>query len=482
MTTTSPATAPRPAEPPGGPARDCSERRAQTGTVVLTSLAFLMVTLDALVVVTALPAIRSSIGGTPSGLQWIVNAYNLTFAAAIVTGAALGDRFGRKRIFLVGLGVFTAASIACALAPTLPVLVTFRALQGLGGAILAPVGLTLITEAFPPARRGAAIGLWGGISGLGVAAGPLLGGAVTQGLDWHWVFWINVPVGLGTLAGCSLLLGETHGVRRALDLPGMVLAAAALAVGVDAVTQAPTAGWGSTHTLTQLALATACLAGFVARETRTTAPMIPLGLFRSRSFAAANITQTCSAGAIFSAAYLVSEYFQIGRGDSPLGTGLRFLPWTLTPLLVAPLAGAVSDRFGTRALAVPGLVMQALGFAIIVVLAGGDHPWAAYVAPFIVAGVGVSLAIPTLPAAALGAVTPQQVGAAAGVVNTMQRVGAVLGIAAVTAVFAAHGTLASSAGVVHGFRWGLSVSAAISLIGAITGLAMAGRRPTPVEG
>lgn len=480
--TTSPTPAATAAKRRDDPASAGAEGRARTGVVVLTSLAFLMVTLDALVVVTALPAMHSSLGGTPSGLQWIVNAYNLTFAAGIVTGAGFGERFGRKRVFLAGLGVFTAASIACAVAPTLPVLVAFRALQGVGGAVLAPVGLTLITEAFAPARRGAAIGVWGGISGVGVAAGPLLGGAVTQGLDWHWVFWINVPVGLSTLVGCSLLLAENHGARRALDMPGMLLVAAALAVGVDAVTRAPATGWGSIRTLTQVTVAAACLVGFVAREARTPAPMIPLALFRIRPFAAANLTQLCTTGAIFSAAYLMSEYFQLGRGDSPLQTGLRLLPWTLTPLLVAPLAGAASDRCGARVLAVPGLVMQAVGFASIVALAGGHHPWAAYVGPFVLAGVGVSLAIPTLPAAALGAVEPHQVGTASGVVNTMQRAGAVVGIAVVTAVFSAHGDLVTSRSFVHGFRWALSVSAGISLLGAVAGLAIGRRCRAAVEG
>lgn len=463
-------------------APDPTTTPSRTGTVVLTSLAFLMVTLDALVVVTALPAIHASLGGTAGGLQWIVNAYNLSFAAGIVTAAAVGDRFGRKRVFLAGLVTFTIASIACALAPTLGWLVAFRAVQGLGGAILAPVGLTLVSEAFPPTKRGAAIGIWGGIAGIGVAAGPLLGGAVTQGLDWHWVFWINVPVGIGVVLGCAALTGETYGARRRLDLSGMLLAAASLAVGVDALTQAPTEGWTSARTLGLLAIAGVCLAGFVARERYAAAPMIPLGLFRIRSFAAANLAQLCNAGAIFSAAYIMSEYFQLGRGDSPLGTGLRLLPWTVTPLLVAPLAGSLSDRIGARALAVPGLLMQAAGFAAIVVLAGGTYPWAAYIVPFVVAGVGVSLALPTLPAAALGAVGTLQVGAASGVVNTGQRVGAVVGVAVITAVFTAHGTLATPTGVVHGFRWGLAASAAISLVGSIAGLAITARRRTPVGG
>ena len=311
-----------------------------------------MVTLDSLVVVTALLLIHASLGGNTDGLQWIVNSYNLTFAAGIVAGAALGDRFGRRRLFMIGLAWFTLASAACALAPTLGWLIAFRALQGLGGAILMAVGLALITEAFLPSRRGAAIGVWGGIAGLGVAAGPLVG-AVTQGLDWHWIFWVNVPVGLIALAGCAVTLRESRGARRPLDLPGMVLVALGLAALVDAVVEAPIQGWGAPRTLALLAVGAVALAGFVMWERRAAAPMIPLRLLRLRVFAVANVANTFSSAATFSAAYVMSQYFQFGRGDSPLGTGLRFLPWTAMPLIFAPLAGAWCDRVGTRRLAVP---------------------------------------------------------------------------------------------------------------------------------
>ena len=440
-----------------------------------------MVTLDALVVATALPSIRADLGGSAGSLQWIINAYNLTFAAGIVTGAALGDRFGRRRLFLIGLALFTVASAACALSPTLELLVAARAVQGLGAAILGPVGLTLITGAFPATKRGTAIGLWGGISGLGVAAGPLVGGAVTQGLDWHWVFWVNVPIGIAALALCARLLRESYGPRRPLDLPGMALVAVALAALVDALVEAPAIAWSAPRTVALLAVAAAALAGFVLREQHARAPMIPLGLFRIRTFAAANVANLASAAAIFSAAYVMSEYFQLGRGYSPLATGLRFLPWTATPLLVAPLAGAWCDKVGPRRLATPGLVMQALGFCAIVGLAGTSQPWVAYVGPFVVAGVGVSLALPSLPAASLGAVGPGEVGVAAGVVNTVQRVGSVIGVAVITAVFGAHGSLASAAGVTSGFRWALATAAGLSLLGA-SAATLLGRPATPARG
>jgi EmrB/QacA subfamily drug resistance transporter len=459
-------------------ARTTSGRRLTA--VVLTSVACLMVTLDALVVVTALPSIHSSLGGDAGGLQWIINAYNLTAAAGIVTGAALGDRFGRRRVFLAGLVGFMIASAAGALAPDLAALVACRAIQGLGAAVMLPVGLTLVTDAFPADRRGAAVGLWGGISGLGVAAGPLVGGAVTQGLDWHWVFWINVPIGLVALVGCARTLRESYGPNRPLDLPGMGLAAAALACLVAGLVDAPTTGWTAPRTVLLLVVAVAFFVGFLARESRTAAPMIPLRLFRVPAFTAASVANLFSSGAIFAAAYVMSEYFQLGRGDSPLGTGLRFLPWTAMPLVVAPIAGTLADRIGARRLAIPGLVLQASGFVAIVLLAGTGASWSAYVVPLVTAGVGVSLALPTLPAAALGAAPPREVGIAAGVVNVVQRVGAVIGVAVITAVFDSHGSLASSATVIPGFRWALAAAAALSLLGSLAATGI--RPPAPRPG
>jgi EmrB/QacA subfamily drug resistance transporter len=465
--TTRTTTAPSPTISRGDPA---AGGRAQPLVILLTSLAFLMVTLDALVVVTALPSIHAALGGGASGLQWVVNSYNLVFAAGIVTGAALGDRFGRRRMFLSGLFIFTAASAFCALAPNLDVLIIARSLQGLGAAVLTPVGLTLITEAFPRDKRGAALGVWGGVSGVGVAAGPLVGGAVTQGLDWHWVFWVNVPIGALALTGCARVLRESRGAGRHLDVPGMLLAAAALVALVDALVDAPSVGWAAPRTLALLAVFAATAVGFLAREARTAAPMIPLRLFGRRAFTAACASNLLCTAAIFSAAYVTSEYFQLALGNSPLGTGLRFLPWTATPLVVAPLAGLWTDRVGARRLAVPGLLMQAAGFAAIVVLADHRPSWPMLIAPFVIAGTGVSLALPSLPAASLGAVSATEVGIAAGVVNTVQRVGSVLGIAVITAVFDSHGTLTSPNGVTSGFRWALAASATLSVVAGLVAL------------
>lgn len=448
-------------------------------TVILTSLAYFMVTLDALVVATALPSIHRDFGGSVDTLQWTVNAYNTSFAAGIITAAALGDRLGRRRVFCCGLALFTAASAACALAPNAGTLIGFRAVQGLGAAAVVPLGLTLLTSAFPPDRRGSVVGIWGGIAGLGVATGPLIGGAVTQGLSWHWIFWVNVPVGIAVLTGARLRLRESRGPRTRLDLPALVLVSAGVACAVWGLVQGPQAGWGSPRVAGSLALGAALVAAFVAWETRAAEPMIPLRLFRAPAFSAAVATQFLMAGAIFSAAFITSQFFQFGLGDSPLGTGLRFLPWTATPLLIAPAAGALFDKVGARRLVVPGLLLQALGFAWIVHLAGSAAGYGAYVAPFVIAGVGISMSLPCVSTSGINAAPPEWLGKAAGVLNMGQLLGYTFGTAIITAVFNNSGSLASPVTVTHGFRSALTVSACLSALGAITALGIRSARQRP---
>ncbi len=446
-------------------------------TVLLTAVAFFMVVLDALVVVTALPSIHRSLGGNLGTLQWTVNAYNMAFGAGIITAAALGDRLGRRRVYVSGLALFTVASAACALAPSIGLLIACRAVQGLGAAIITPLSLTILTAAFPAERRGAIIGIWGGISGLGVAAGPLIGGAVTQGLSWHWVFWVNVPVGIAAVIGARLCLPESRGARVRLDIPGLVLVSAGAAALIWALVTGSQKGWGDSQVVAALLVGAAAVTGFLAWEARVPEPMIPLGLFRVRSFSAAVTATFLLAAAVYSAAFLTSEFFQFGLGYSPLGTGLRFLPWTATPLIVAPIAGAVSDRVGARVLMVPGLLMQGAGLAWLVALAGTHAHYPAYIAPFVVAGVGVSMAIPTSSAAALNAVPPEALGKASAILNTLRQFGAVFGIATVTAVFNSNGSLASPASVTQGYQPALAAAAGFSLLGAMVALAVRGARP-----
>jgi EmrB/QacA subfamily drug resistance transporter len=454
-------------------------------TVLLTAGAYLLITLDALVVVTALPSIHADLGGGAANLPWIINAYALTFAAGIITASALGDRLGRRRTYVGGLVLFSLASAACALAPNLGVLIGFRAVQGLGAAIVMPLGLTLLTSTFPADRRGAVVGIWGGVAGLGVASGPLVGGVVTEGLDWHWIFWVNVPLGIAAVVAILRVMPETYGPHTRLDPLGMVTASGAMGALVWGVLRAPDSGWGSTEVLVALGLGVLLLAAFLVWETVVPEPMVPLSLFRSRAFSTAAGTQFLMSASIFATAYVTSQYFQISRGDSPLGTGLRFLPWTMTPLLIAPVAGKLVDRIGARALAVPGLVLQAVGFVWLLHEAHTHASYGAFVAPFVLAGVGISLALPAPSAAGLNAAPPPLLGRAAGVLNTVQQIGQATGVAVVTVVFEAHGSLSSPSEMLSGYEPALVTAATISLLGALTALGISRHRSsgaaTPAE-
>src|SRR6516162_739410 len=439
--------------------------------LVLTSAAFFMVALDALVVITALPTIHRDLGGSVSTLEWTVNAYTLTFAAGIITAAALGDRLGRRRVYVAGLLLFTAASAACALAPGAGTLIA---------ALVTPLSLTILTAAWPAERRGAIVGIWGGIAGLAVAAGPLVGGAVVYGLNWHWIFWVNVPIGLAAAAGSIMRLPESHGPATRLDIPGVVLVTGGAGGILWGLVRGGEAGWTSTEVVVAIALGAAALAGFAAWERRTPEPMLPGSLLRIRAFTAANATGFLQSAALFSAAFLAAQYFQLSLGFDPLGAGLRFLPWTAAPVLVAPLAGRLVDRTGPRPLMVVGLVLQAAGFAWIALIATATVSYTALILPFVIAGVGISMAFPATPTAALSAVPPADMGKASGVNNTLQRFGGVFGVAAVTAVFTATGHLGSPEQVAAGFRPGLAVGAGLSVLGAATALAVSRRRrPAP---
>jgi len=449
--------------------------------LALTSVSFFMVALDALVVATALPAIHRSIGGSIATLEWTVNAYGLTFAAGIITAAALGDRLGRRRVYVAGLLLFTFASAACALAPTAGWLIAARAVQGLGSAAVTPLSLTILSSSFPPARRGSIIGIWGGIGGLAVAGGPLVGGAVLYGLDWHWIFWINVPIGLVAAALSAIFLPDSRGPASRLDLPAVPLVAGGAAAIAWALVQAGSSGWTDPKAITAFVVGAALLAGFVIRERRAAEPMLPLRLFRSRTFSAANVSAFLMSGAILSAAFLTVQYFQLGMGYSPLATGLRLLPWTATPMLVAPAAGALADRIGPRPLLVTGLLLQAAGLFWVADIAAVGASYTQFVIPLIIAGVGISMTLPTVAATALGAVPPADIGKASGVNNTLQRFGGAFAVAAVTAVFSSYGHLGSPASVVSGYRPALAVSACLSLIGALAALAVGRRRAAAAQ-
>ena len=453
-------------------------KRPKLGAVLgLTSAAYFMAVLDALVVVTALPSIRRDLHAGLPTLQWTVNAYGIAIAAGIITAAALGDRFGRRRVFLGGVVLFTAASAACGLAGGSGVLIAARVLQGIGGAATITLSLTILTDAFPRERRGAVVGIYGGLAGLAVACGPLIGGAVTQGLDWHWIFWINVPIGLLVIFLSARLLPETHGPQEPLDAPGVALISAGSVSLVWGLVRAGQVGWGSPEVLGTLIGGVVLLGGFACWEAVAAAPMVPPRLFRRRSFAFGSLTQFLMSGSIFAAAFLIIQYVQIARGYSPVMTGVRLLPWLMTPMFVSPLAGWLGDRIGPRPLIATGLTLQAAGFAWIAHRAAAGLSYDELAASLLLAGVGISMALPTAPTAVLSAVDHVELGKASGVTMTMQRFGAVFATAAATAIFSGSGSLSSPTAVVAGLRPALAVCAGISLLGALVSCGITARSP-----
>jgi EmrB/QacA subfamily drug resistance transporter len=429
-----------------------------------------MVALDSLVVTTALTAIRLALHTSVAELQWTVNAYILTFAVLLMTAAALGDRFGRRRMFTTGIGLFTLASAACAIAPGAGWLIAARAVQGAGAAMVMPLAMTLLTAAFPAERRGWALGVFGGVTGLAVGGGPVVGGAIAQGLAWQWIFWLNVPIGLAAAVLTVRHIRESSGPRVAIDLGGAVLVTTSGLALVWGLVRADSVGWGDPQIVGSFALALAAGVALVAWELRALEPMLPMRLFRSRAFAAGNAVSFLFQAALTGAVFFMAQFQQDVLGQGPLGAGLRLLPWTGALVLVAPQAGKLADRIGDRPPVVTGLLLQAAGLAWIAMIARPGLPYPEMIAPMIIAGAGVSLAMPGAQKAVVTAVRPAEIGKAAGTFQTARQLGGAVGIAIGVAVFAAVGGYASARAFSDGFAPALAVCAGLSLAGAIAGL------------
>jgi EmrB/QacA subfamily drug resistance transporter len=427
---------------------------------VVTSTAGFMAALDNLVVTTALPSIRAHLGGGITDLEWTVNAYTLTFAVLLMLGAALGDRFGRRRLFTIGLGLFTLSSLAAALAPDIGALVAARAAQGVGAALLTPVSLTLLTAAVPAARRGLAFGAWGAVNGMAVALGPLIGGTVVEHLSWQWIFALNVPIGLALLPLARLRLAESHGPNGRLDVVGTALASAGLFGIVYGLIRGNSDGWTSAPVLGGLVAGTALLLSFAIWESRTPAPLLPLRLFRIRTFSAVNAASMLMSLGMFGAIFLLSQFLQNVQGYSPMTAGVRMLPWTGMPMIVAPLAGLLVDRIGGRVVIAIGLALQTLGLAWFAVIVSPHVGYAAQVPALVVSGTGMALFFAPVAAVLMGSVRPEEQGIASGANNALREVGGALGVAVLTSVFTAHGSYASGQSYVNGLVPALWVGAA----------------------
>jgi EmrB/QacA subfamily drug resistance transporter len=449
-------------------------------TFAITSTAVFMTTLDNLVVTTAIPVIRRDLHAGINGLEWTVNAYTLTFAVLLLTGAALGDRLGRAKVMAAGLTIFTAASAAAALAPSIGALDAARAIQGLGGAIVMPLTLTILSAAVPAERRGLALGAWGGISGLAVAFGPLVGGAVVDGISWHWIFWLNVPIGLLLIPLALTKLQETYGPSKRLDLRGLVLASAGLFGIVWGLVRGNQVGWGSAEIVGALVAGAFVLAAFVAWELRAPAPMLPMRFFRNRTFSFANAVSLFMSFGMFGSIFLLAQFFQTVQGYSPLASGLRILPWTAMPMIVAPIAGALSDRIGGHKLLGVGLALQATGLAWIAAVSTPTTPYAQLVGPFTLSGIGMALFFAPVANVIFSSVRPEEEGQASGANNAIRELGGVFGVAVLASIFSAYGGYGTGQHFVDGMNPAVYVGAAIVAVGSLFAFAIGWRRRTSV--
>jgi EmrB/QacA subfamily drug resistance transporter len=440
-------------------------------TLGIVSVALFMVVLDNLVVSVALPTIHRDLGASIQSLEWTVNAYVLAYAVLLLTGAALGDRFGRKRMFLTGLGIFTAASAAAALAPSTDLLVAARAVQGAGAAMVTPLTLTLLAEAFPAEKRGIAIGVWSGVSGIAVALGPLVGGAVVQAISWHWIFWINVPIGIVLAPLAVRWLKESRGPYGKLDLRGLALASTGAFGVVFGLVRAQTLGWTSTTILTSIGLGIILLAVFVRFELRTSEPMLPMSFFAKRSFAVTNVASLTMYFGMFGSIFFLSQYMQNVLGNTPLQAGLKLLVWTGATMVVAPFAGVFSERLGSRPFMATGLSLQAGALAWLALTVSTHQTYGSMIIPFIMAGAGMALVFAPSANAILSSVRTDQAGQASGANNAIREVGGVLGVAVLASVFTANGAYTSPQAFINGLLPAMWVGVAVLAAGALVVLA-----------
>lgn len=438
-----------------------------TWTLVAASLAMMMAFLDALVVTTALPTLRTSLHSSLGGLEWTVNAYNLAFACMLLTGAALGDRFGRRRMFCVGVSLFLLASVIAGSASTVNVLIAARGLQGVGAAVMVPLTLTLILEACPPQRHAFAIGVWSAGAALSGASGPIVGGAVIQTLSWHWIFWINIPIGLAVLTIAAFRFRESYAGHPRLDVVGVVLATTGLLGITWAIVRTNTVGWGDPTVLVPLVAGLAVIGAFLEWERRSAHPMLPLSMFDNKRFSLANAISFCLFAGLFGALFLMSQFFQIAQGRTPLVTGAALLVWSAWGFFVAPTTARYAARYGNRPFLLAGLILHVAGLTALAVVARGNTSYLELAPLLALSGIGIAMVFPTVTSEAVGSVEPAQVGIASGANNALRELGGVFGVALLATVFNRPGVYTSPDTFVAGFRSALWVAVAFTGLGIV---------------
>jgi EmrB/QacA subfamily drug resistance transporter len=465
-------------------------RRKWLALAVIVAAQF-MVVLDIAIVNVALPSIRDDLNFAPENLQWVVSAYAILFGGALLLGGRLADIFGRRRLFIIGLALFSGASLLCGVSWSEGSLIAFRALQGLGGALFAPAALSILMTTFAEgAERNRALGIWGAASGSGGAAGVLLGGVLTSYLSWPWVFFINVPVGLAVIAAAPAVLRESRGQHehRHFDVAGATSVTAGVMLLVYAMTRATQEGWSSTATLGLLGASAALLAMFVAIELRSPAPLLPMRIFRLRSLSAANAVATMVGAVAFSQFFLLTLYMQGVLGYSAVETGVGFAAVTLTIIVFSNVAQRLVTRYGVRVVLTTGLALDAAAMVLFTRLpVDGVYFWDLFPG-LIVSGVGMALSFVPMTIAGLTGVRREDAGIASGLINTSRQVGGAIGLAAVTTIVASYTSASTGSGLaavdgelVNGFQAGFLVLAGMALLGAVLSGALLGERHAPAD-
>ncbi|MDR2320491.1 MAG: DHA2 family efflux MFS transporter permease subunit [Microbacterium sp.] len=459
-------------------------RRSRPVALVIAaaSLPMFMATLDNLVMTNALPVLHREMGATIEQLQWFVNAYTLAFAGAILVASALGDRFGRRTVFALGIALFGAGSLFAALSSDPGQLIAARAVQGLGAAAVMPLSLALLTGAVPAARRPLAIGIWGGVSGLGVAVGPLIGGAIMEGWNWQAIFWINVPIAVIAIPLALIVLSNDFGARMRIDVPGAVLAAGGVLALVHAIVRGNDDGWDTVGVIAELALGGALVIAFLVWQLRSAAPLVPLRLFRDRSFSLTNVVGFAFSFGTFGSVFILIQFLQVVQGATPLEAAVQTTPWTLAPMFVAPLAGLIAPRVGTRVLLVSGLLLQGVALGWLAALLATDVPYADLVAPFVLAGIGMGLVFAPSATALLATLGLVDHAKASGVNSTLRELGVALGTAVMTAIFVGAGGQLVPDHYVDAARPAVFTGAAVLLVASVIALWLPAGRGGHAEG
>ena len=449
-------------------ARIFAEETRKWFTLAAVSFGLFMIMLDNTVVNVALPAIQSDLGADLSELQWVVAGYALTFAALMLIGGKVADAYGRRLIFVVGIGVFTSASLWCGLADSSDELIAARVLQGAGAALMNPATLSIIAATFPARERGTAIGIWAGVSALALAIGPLVGGLITEHIHWSWIFFVNVPVGILAIVASFLFIDETRDETHVrLDLPGLATSGIGLFTLTYGLIEGNTYGWGSPRIVGSFVVAVVAIVAFVLLERHQRNPMLPLELFRNRTYTGANLVVLLVALAMFGVFFFMSLYMQQILGYSAVQTGAAFLPMTILIILLAPIAGKTSDRIGSRGLMTVGMVLIAAQLVYFSRL-GLDATFWNLLPAFLVGGAGMALTMTPSAAAATRGVSVDKAGVGAAVLNASRQVGGSLGIAIIGAIMAHKaGGASTPESFIDGFQSGLLVAAVIASVGAV---------------